>query len=83
MSFHQGCDVTVAGAGEQITFPMTGNRAVFNLCRPLANGDGINDLPLGLPAAPGVHGAADQPLGSQVLNQLFFNTPRAWMNKLR
>jgi hypothetical protein len=29
--------VTVAGAGEQITFPMTGDGAVFNLGGPLAN----------------------------------------------
>ncbi len=71
MSFHQGCDVTVAGAGEQISLPMTRNGAVFNLCRSFPNGDGINDLTLGLSTSPGVHGAADKPLGPQVLNQLF------------
>ncbi len=71
MSFHQCCDVTVAGAGEQVALPWTGNGAVLNLCRPLTNGDGINDLTLGLSTSPGVHGAADKPLGSQVLNQLF------------
>jgi hypothetical protein len=39
MSFHQGCDVTVAGAAEQIALPMTGNGAVFNFCRSFPNGD--------------------------------------------
>src|SRR5271170_6273797 len=34
MSFHQGCDVTVAGAAEQISLPMTRNGTIFNLCRP-------------------------------------------------
>ncbi len=33
MSFHQRCDVTVAGAAEQIAFPMTGNGTILNLCR--------------------------------------------------
>ena len=55
MSFHQGGDVTVAGAREQITLPMTGNGAVFNLRRPPPDRDGINDLTLGLSASPSVH----------------------------
>jgi hypothetical protein len=32
MSFHQGCEVTVAGTGEQIALPMIRNGTVFNLC---------------------------------------------------
>jgi hypothetical protein len=48
MSFHQRCDVTAAGAAEQIALPMTGNGTVFNLCRPLPTGDGIDDLTSGL-----------------------------------
>ena len=47
MSFHQGCDVTVAAAGEQITLPMTGNGAVITLSRQLPAGDGLNELTLG------------------------------------
>jgi hypothetical protein len=71
MSFHEGRDVTVAGAGEQIALPVTGNSAVFSFCRPLPDGDGIDDLTVGVSASPSVHGAADTPLGPQVLHQLF------------
>src|ERR1700760_389656 len=44
MSFHQGCDVTVLAASEQVALPMTGNSAVFNLGRPFPDRDGIDDL---------------------------------------
>ena len=44
MTFHQGGDVTVLGAAEQIALPMTGNSAVFNLRRSFPDGDGIDDL---------------------------------------
>ncbi len=54
MSFHQGCDVTVAGAGEQTALPMAGNGAVLNLRRPFADRYGIDDLTLGLTASPSV-----------------------------
>ncbi len=43
ISFHQRCDVTVPGASEQIALPMTGNSAVFDLCRSFPDGDGIDD----------------------------------------
>jgi hypothetical protein len=48
MSFHQGYDMTVFAACEQIALPMTGNSAVFNLRRSFANRDGIDDLTAGL-----------------------------------
>jgi hypothetical protein len=83
VSFYQGCDVAVAGAAEQISLPVTRDGTIFNLCRPLADGDGIDDLTSGLSASSSVHGATDRSLGLQLLNQLFFSTPRAWMNKLR
>ncbi len=54
MSFHQVCDMTVAGAGEQIALPMTWNGAIFNLCRPLPDGESIDGLTLGLSANPSV-----------------------------
>ena len=54
MSFHQGCDVTVAGAYEQITLPMTGNSAVFHFYRSFPDGDGIDDLTMGLSVSPSV-----------------------------
>jgi hypothetical protein len=54
MPFHQGCDVTLAGAAEQIALPMPGNGAVFNFCRPFPDGDGIGDLTSGLSVSPRV-----------------------------
>ena len=54
MPFHQGCDMTVLAAAEQIALPMTGNGAVINLRRSFANRDGIDDLPAGLPVSPSV-----------------------------
>jgi len=44
VSFHQGCDMTIFAACEQIPLPMIGNSAVFNLRRSFANRDGIDDL---------------------------------------
>ena len=77
MTFHQGGDVTVLGAADQIALPMTGNGAVFDFCGPFPNGDGIDDLTTAVSAITGVPRAAYTPLGPQVLNQLFFSTPRA------
>src|ERR1039458_5815008 len=54
MTFHQGCDVTVFAACEQVTLPMTGNSAVFNLRRSFANRDGIDDLTSRLSRSPRV-----------------------------
>jgi hypothetical protein len=50
---------------------MTGNSAVFNFCWSLPDRDGTDDLAVGLSASPSVHGATDQPLGSQMQSQLF------------
>ena len=52
MRFHQGCDVAVFGACERIALPVTGNGTIFNLCRSLADGDGIDDLTGGLSTSP-------------------------------
>ena len=41
MPFHQGCDVTVLDAAEQVALPMTWDGAVLNLCGSFADGDGI------------------------------------------
>ena len=51
---------------------MTGDGAVLNLCGPLANGDGIDDLTLGVPCSSSVHGPTDEWLRSKMLNQLLF-----------
>jgi hypothetical protein len=39
---------------EQIALPMTGNGAVFNLCRSFPNRDGIDDLTTALSASQSV-----------------------------
>ena len=68
MSFHQGCDVTVAGAGEQIALPSTGNSTIFNFCRSLPNRDDIDDLAVGLSASPSVlriEGSAARTAGAE------------------
>jgi hypothetical protein len=72
MTFHQGCDVTVLAAAQQIALPMTGDGAVLDFSGPFPDGDGINDLPAGLSADTRVSRAAYPPLGPKVLNQLFF-----------
>ena len=54
MSFHQGCDVTVFSAAEQVALPMTGNSAVFNLCRPFPDRYCIDDLTAELSVSPRV-----------------------------
>ena len=55
MPFDQGCDVSVLAACEQIAFPMAGDGAVFNLRWPLADGDGIDDLTLGVPCSASMY----------------------------
>lgn len=49
--FHKGCDVTVDGACEQISLPVTKDTSIFNLRRSFANGDGINGLPRAISAS--------------------------------
>ncbi len=44
MALHQSGNVGVLGTGQQIPFPMAGNRSVFHLRRSFADGDGIDDL---------------------------------------
>ena len=54
MTFHQGDDVTVVGAAQQIALPMTGDGAVFDFRGSFADGDSIDDLPRGLSADRGM-----------------------------
>jgi len=44
MTFHQGGDVTVVRAAQQIALPLTGNGAVLDFRGPFSDGDGIHDL---------------------------------------
>ncbi len=50
MSFHQGHNVTVLCAADEITLPITGNGAVLDLCGSFPNGEGIDDSAAGLSA---------------------------------
>ena len=77
MAFHQSRDVTVLGAANEIALPMAGDGAVLDFCGPFPDGDGIDDLTTAVSAITRVPRAAYTPLGSKVLNQLFFSTPRA------
>src|ERR1700674_2300929 len=72
MTFHQGSDVTVLGAANQVALPMAGNGAVLNFRGSFPDGNGINDLPTAVSAHTGLPGAAYTPLRSKVLNQLLF-----------
>jgi len=60
------------GAAQQIAFPMTGNRSVFSLRRPFANGDGIDNPTLRVPVNAGVSRAAHASLRPQMIHQLLF-----------
>ena len=44
MALDQRRDVRVVGSGEKVSFPMAWHGAVFDLGRPLADGDHIDDL---------------------------------------
>ena len=72
MTLHQRGHVAVARPAQQIAFPMAGNGAIFDFRRSFADGNGIDDLALGVPVNAGVPRAADPPLGAKVLNQLLF-----------
>src|SRR5579862_9759967 len=60
---------------------MPRNGAVLDLRRPFPDGDGIDDLTTVMSAVTGVPRAADSPLGTQVLNQLFFQ--HLWVSGCR
>ncbi|MBB5061039.1 hypothetical protein HDF16_005775 [Granulicella aggregans] len=62
--------MSVLAACEQIALPMTGDGAVFNLRRPLADRNGIDDLTLGVPCCSSMYRATNESLGPKMLNQL-------------
>ena len=77
MTLYQRGHVAVARPAQQIALPMAGNGTVFDFRRSFADGDGIDDLALGVPVNAGVPRAADPPLRSQITNQLLFQrSPR-------
>src|ERR1700735_762448 len=71
MPLHQGCDVTVFCATNEIALPMTGDGAVLDFCGPFPDRDGIDDLTARIFKDSRVLRAADAALGSQVPQQLF------------
>jgi len=74
--------VTVFCAANEIALPMTVNGAVLDFSGPFPDGDGIYDSTARVFKDTRMPRAAYAALGSQVPDQLFFSTPRAWMNKL-
>ncbi len=62
MPFYERRDVTVLRAPDEIAFPMTGDGAVFDLCRSFPNGNGVDDLTFVMPCIPRVPRAANSPL---------------------
>src|SRR6266851_5769896 len=70
MAFHQGHDMAVLGAAQEIALPMTRYGAVLNFSGPLPDGDGICDLTARVSKDTRVLRAAYATLGSQVPQQL-------------
>ena len=46
MTFDQGRNVAVLRSCDEVAFPMTRDRPIFNRCRTLADRDDVLDLPL-------------------------------------
>src|SRR5262249_28181392 len=77
MAFYQCRNVAVLSADQQITFPMTGNRAIFRFRGSFADGDSVDDLTARLSAGAGMARVAHAPFRPQVVHQLFFqHSPR-------
>src|ERR1700676_2537485 len=80
MAFHQGRDVTVSGAAQEIALPVTRNGGVLHFSGPFPDGDGLGDLTARVFKDTGVLRPAYAALGSQVLQQLLFQNA-ARLNK--
>src|SRR5262249_9083893 len=77
MAFYQCRNVAVLSADQQITFPMTGDRAIFRFRGSFADGDSVDDLTARLSTGAGMARAAHAPFRPQVVHQLFFQySPR-------
>jgi len=72
MAFHQGRDVTVPCAAQEIALPMTRNGAVLHLSGSFPDGDGLGDLTARVFKDTRVLRPAYAALGSQVPQQLLF-----------
>src|SRR5499425_452232 len=77
MAFYQCRNVAALSADQQITFPMTGDRAIFRFRGSFADGDSVDDLTARLSTGAGMARAAHAPFRPQVVHQLFFQySPR-------
>ena len=72
MTFNQGRNVAVLRSRQEIAFPMTRHRPIFNRRRPLTDGNEIRDLPSSIAFPARLFGAADRPLRAKMLKKLFF-----------
>ncbi len=60
MTFHQRCNVTLLGAGDEIAFPVAGDGTVLDFRGPFwRNGYGVDDLTAAVPAITRVPCAAN------------------------
>jgi hypothetical protein len=66
LALDERSDVGPPRTFKQITFPMTGQRAVRNVGWSLANRDGINDLPLARPDASARAGMSKVALAAEL-----------------
>src|SRR6266403_945930 len=74
MAFHQGCDVTVPRAAQEIALPVTRNGTVLHFSGPFADRDGLRDLTAPVFKDTRVLRSAYAALGSQVVQQLLFQS---------
>ena len=75
MAFHQGRDVTVPCAAQEIDLPVTWNGAILYFRRPFADRDGPRNLTAPVFKDMRVLRPAYAALGSQVVQQLLFQRP--------
>jgi hypothetical protein len=75
VALNQRGDLTVVRAEDQVAFPVTRYRTVFNRRWSLTDGHHILDLPPSVPFPAGMPRTAYRTLASQVMLQLLFQSP--------
>jgi hypothetical protein len=69
LTLHQGGDVAVLSSSQQVALPVTRDRSVLYLGRPLSDGYRVNDLPARLSASAGVFAPAHQSARAQTRDE--------------
>ncbi len=72
LAFDSRGNVAVIGAGNEVAFPMTGYRAIFDGGWPVTNRDGIRDFPQSLSLQTRMLRSANGSFGSKTVLQLLF-----------